>query len=208
MTTSSATHYESLFRALDPLGILSKKQKDVIFLNFTLCSIKAQSQILSPDETCREVYFVLEGMFRAFTDQDGKEKTTGFFNQHKFMTDMRILGTPRSSEMGLVAERNCIVLKMSILNWKHLCDIYPDFKGITGNYIIDLLVGSNDLLIRTLENSTKENIEHLKVLFPGILSVVAQKNIASYLGLTEQGMSKALIGLNGKSKKNQLKVKK
>ncbi|RYZ26008.1 MAG: Crp/Fnr family transcriptional regulator [Chitinophagaceae bacterium] len=151
----------------------------------------AKTLLLRPGETCRKLYFIKSGFFRAYhIDQNGKEYTTWFMGTADLMISVHSFFTQTPAEEYIEVLQDSILQSIS---WLQLQAYYADFKEsnylgriVTEKYYIQS--EERALFLRT--QSPEERYQHLLSKHPHIEQLTSTANIASYLGLTRETLSR------------------
>ena len=104
------------------------------------------------------------------------------------------MGGPLCSEMSgpvtcVIDKKDAVVFKISYYDWKALEDASPEFLSLTNKIVIEDLLKLTENIGVARRFSTRDQYLFLKSQYPGIHSLVAQRYIASYLGISEPTMS-------------------
>ncbi|MBF6644050.1 Crp/Fnr family transcriptional regulator [Chryseobacterium indologenes] len=142
-------------------------------------------------EKCKYLGFIKKGTIRCFYINDhGREINFGFYFENEFFTDYESILCDTVSNMNIQALENCEIL---LLSKDHLQSLYEKeaywqkFGRIMSEKIyLDAKKRIDDLLCLSPEN----RYVHLVRKQPLLFQKIAQKHIASYLGVTEQSLSR------------------
>lgn len=188
-------NYSTFIERLEKCGNLSEERKSLLRDRSADINIPEKEVLLHPGELCKYVYFVKQGLFRSFRNINYKEETTNFIGEGDFMTCMHGFFAHSFAKDGLVCEQQAIVIKVNFYDWQAMCDEDPDFLKISMNICIGYLVSHYEQSYIHRTCNTTKKLEHLCMIYPGILNRVAQKHIASYFGVSEQAMSGIIANL-------------
>ena len=146
----------------------------------------AETYFIAPGgETSRRIYFINKGFARAYyVTRQGRECTSWFMGQGDLMISVYSFYTQKP------AAENIELLSIS---WNQLQGIYADFPeyNYTGRLVTEkyyMLSEERTILLRTL--SARERYERLLQLHPGITQKASLGQIASYLGMTQETLSR------------------
>ena len=147
--------------------------------------------LLQPGETARRLYFIRHGFLRAyFIDSNGKECTTWFMGKGDLMISVYSFFTQKPAYEYIEVLEDC---KLQSLTWNQLNSYYADFEegNLLGRIVTQkyyLLSEERALFLRT---QTPENrYEMLIEKYPDIEQQTTQSNIASYLGISRETLSR------------------
>jgi len=147
--------------------------------------------LLSPGETARRIYFIRSGFLRSyFIDEDGKECTNWFCGKGDLMTSASSFFTQQPAREYIEVLQDC---KLQSLTWLELNAYYADFKegNLLGRIIIQkyyVLGEERTILLRTQKPESKYDL--LLKNHPQIELQTTQQNIASYLGISRETLSR------------------
>ena len=146
--------------------------------------------LLREGEIANKIYFINNGFARAYYIQDDKECTSWFMSKGDLMISVYSFYTqqPAAENIELLADSE--LLSMS---WSQLQGIYADFPeyNFTGRLVTEkyyLLAEERAVLMRTL--SAKKRYERLIQTHPDILRNASLGQIASYLGISQETLSR------------------
>lgn len=147
--------------------------------------------VLRPGEIARRIYFIRQGFLRAFSiDRNGRQTTSRFFSQGELMTSIHSFFNQQP------AEEYIEVLKASTvqsLSWNKLNSFYADFpeSNLVGRILLQKHYTQSEkhhIMMRIF--NPLERYQALLSLYPKIEQQTTQTNIASYLGLSRETLSR------------------
>jgi CRP-like cAMP-binding protein len=150
--------------------------------------------LLDEGQVARRIYFIQSGFARAYYFQDGKEFTTWFMGPGDFMISVYSFFTQQPA-----AERIEILedTKLLSLSWTQLQALYEEFIefNIVGRILTEkyyMLSEQRAVLLRTM--SAAERYHQLTLQYPSILQRAKLGQIASYLGVSQETLSRIRAG--------------
>jgi len=147
--------------------------------------------LLWPGEIARRLYFIQRGFLRAyFIDDNGKECTTWFMGQGDLMISVYSFFTQKPAYEYIEVIQAC---KLQSLSWGELNAYYADFKegNLLGRIVTQkyyLLSEERAIFLRT--QSPEIRYDLLLEQHPEIEQQTTQNNIASYLGISRETLSR------------------
>lgn len=154
-------------------------------------TFKRKDLLLEPGEIARRLYFIRQGFLRAyFIDSNGKECTTWFMGKGDLMISVYSFFTQKPAYEYIEVLEDC---KLQSLTWNQLNSYYADFEegNLLGRIVTQkyyLLSEERALFLRT---QTPENrYEMLIEKHADIEQQTTQSNIASYLGISRETLSR------------------
>lgn len=184
---------EQLRQFISQLYPLTPAEMDDFIEGWTPMIVKRKTILTAAGETERYLYFVLEGVQRAFyLGDDNREATIVFTYAPSFsgVADSFLTRTPSVYFLEtLTASR---FLRISHDEFSRLIQKHEGIKDLMFNSVSWILKG---LLERQVELQCFSNEEKFRTLLkrsPHILNLVPHKYIASYLGIDATNFSKLL----------------
>lgn len=191
--------YEQLLQKLGRLTPLNpQQQKDLCRLVHKLEFPRA-SLILEEGEISNHIYFVVKGVVRSVYNSYGKEVTRWLCFEGHFASSYFSFIHRTPSEDTIISISDCELLCISYENLQYLARqdrIWVDLnQRLLGLYYTGLL----KRIASFQTQSTTERYHALLQEYPDVEDRVALSHIASYLGMTQETLSR----LRTKSKKRQ-----
>ena len=181
---------------------LNENEKSFFLSQLEPLTLKRKKMFLEAGIVCRDSAFVLDGALRSFTvDRDGKEHILSFATKDWWISDMYSLLSQKPAILNIESIADSEVLVLSRENQQLLYEKVPKFERFFRILIENSLVASQQRLIDNMSSTAEERYLRFIKKYPGIPSCVPQHNIASYLGITPEFLSKIRARLaRGKSK--------
>jgi CRP-like cAMP-binding protein len=184
---------DMLLTFVSQIHSLTDEEADAFTKGWEPLTLKRKIIITTAGETERYLYFVVEGLQRAFyLGDDDKEATIVFTYPPSFsgVADSFLTQTPSDYFLEtLTASR---LLRISYEQIKNLMSRYASIEKLIFNATAFALKGA---LHRQIELQCFSNEEKFKTLLkrsPHILNLVPHKYLASYLGIDATNFSKLL----------------
>ncbi len=182
---------EPLFRILTFIapfsGALRRRFEDFIVRR----SYPKKFHLLKEGEVAHHIYFICSGSARAFYyDHEGREHTTWFMSENDLMISVYSFYTQQPAAENIELLEDSVLLTMT---WNQLNTIYAEFpeynyhgRRVTEKYYI--IAEERAILLRTKKPS--ERYQLLLKNQPGILKHASLGQIATFLGITQETLSR------------------
>ena len=158
---------------------------------FKLFDIKKRDFLLQQGSICKFEGFVLEGCFRIFsTDKKGNESTLYFAARDWWLMDIDSFMNQKPSSLNMQALEDSKVLLIERKDKLTLYETIPTVEKLFRVMSQKALIAWQRRLIRNHSETAKERYHHFLEVYPSIASKLTDKQIASYLGITHEFLSK------------------
>ena len=152
---------------------------------------KRREMYLEAGAICRHSAFVLDGALKSFKiDQDGKEHILSFAIRGWWISDLYSLLTQKPAVLNIEAIADSDVLMLSRENQQLLYEKVPKFERFFRIIVENSLIANQQRLIDNMSSTAEQRYLRFIKKYPLIPECVPQHNIASYLGITPEFLSK------------------
>jgi CRP-like cAMP-binding protein len=174
--------------------ILLTKEQETYFLSLLQDKKIKKKHFLSQEgDLSKGPVFVTDGILRSYTiDKNGFEHILQFAPPGWWMADMFSLVTNQPGTLSIDAIDNTEVL---LLPKKALDKLYNDIPAFERFFRIlaeKALVTFQQRLMASLSLTAKERYADFCRLYPSLIECLPQKQVASYIGVTPEFLSKML----------------
>jgi CRP/FNR family transcriptional regulator len=157
---------------------------------FEIKEVKKRTWLLHAGETDRYIYFVKRGCLRMFyTDKSGEEHNIGFYPENWWACDIVSFFNEKHSANAIQALENSEVYYISLAKLEKLFQTIPKFE----RFFRILTQNGFELYQRRITSQLYKTAEERFLEFrkrhPGLEQRIAQKHIASYIGITPAFLS-------------------
>jgi CRP-like cAMP-binding protein len=146
--------------------------------------------LVAPGKPCPYIYFISKGFARIFYYKDGKDLTEAFRSEHNILHSAVSLITQQPDKRGIEMLEASDLLYIDYRLLEKQFEHFPEFERMAHVFNKVAVV----LLQKRLDGLLFENAEskynNLLKMFPGILQRLPLGMIASYLGITQETLSR------------------
>ncbi len=172
-------------------GNLNKQQIDFITGKAKKLELKKEEYFSEAGKVPRYVGFILQGVVRfCYYNNKGEEITHSFIEENNFVSDQQRFEAQVVASEYIQAVTDCEFLIFSKKDWDEIGNTVVGWDAITGLIL-------KNCLLKTIERrsplvSEDATTRYLSFIeqFPGLLNRVPLSQIASYLGITQQSLSR------------------
>lgn len=172
---------------------ISLNEKEKLFFLSILepKALKKKTLFLEAGMICKSSAFVLDGAVKSYTvDADGKEHILSFATKEWWISDLYSLISKKPAILNIEAIADSAVIILTRENQQVLFEKIPKFERFFRILVENSLVANQQRLIDNLSSTAEERYLRFIRKYPTIPSCVPQHNIASYLGMTPEFLSK------------------
>jgi CRP-like cAMP-binding protein len=197
------TKYNSkdvLIESFKKIFPLTAKEKEVLISRFTERHVKRRGFILQQGDVCKHFTFIVSGCFKMYAvDQAGKEHNLQFALENDWIADLASFYSEKPSGVYIEAIEAAVVLQI-----KHhdLLDLYIHYHKFDRNFRIIVERKYIELQQRVLQNisiTAEQRYQNFLEQYPHFANRLPNTQIASYLGITPEFLSKIRKDLVHKS---------
>lgn len=154
-------------------------------------TIKKGAQLLSIGETCKAIYFILQGGVRTYyIDKDGNDITSWLLFEGELAISVYSFFSQRRSFEAVEALEKCTLLTLTYEKLSFLYRQYPEFnfigRHLTEQYYIRSEAKANALRMLSAKERYVDVLQNQSQL----LTRVPLRHIASYLGINQSTLSR------------------
>ena len=159
-------------------GILSEK------------TIAKNTFLLQPGSSATHIHFIVEGAMRSFQLNDGEEITDYFFFENTFAADYVSLFSKQPSLFYLEALEKTKTVSYKKEDLVRLAADHPVFETLGRKHAEMAFLEIEERMRMLQHNSLSEKYDHMMTKFPEVLLRVPQHQVASYLGVKPESLSR------------------
>lgn len=182
--------YTSFFKILETFHPLSEGLKEELLDSTCIEKYPKGYKLFSCNEIISDAYYIQKGIARTFYCNNIREITTNITSENKIFTSPSSFFTGQPSfEEGELME-DSVLIKMSRNTIEHLCLKYLELNFIMRR-LGELFYVALDQRVYSLHMKTaQERYDNLMITFPGYFQRISLGIISSYLGMTQETLSR------------------
>ncbi len=181
--------HDLLFDFISNYISLTEEEKNAIVSLDIFHSVKKGTTLLQEGQNSKNSYFVLKGCIRTYYIIDGEEKTTAFYTELEGLTPHCALNkTP--SEYFISCVEDCILLVSDADMSLEVNAKFPKFDTMCRILSEELLAKQRIDFDEFKTSSPEKRYLNLLQKRPDLIQRVPQHQLASYLGIKPQSLSR------------------
>lgn len=178
-----------LFNFLSKYVTLTEEEKNAIVSLDIFHSVKKGTILLKEGQKSKESYFVLKGCIRTYYEIDAEEKTTAFYTEMEALTPPCVISkTP--SKYYVSCTEDCILLISNSDMEAEVNAKFPKFESLCKKLSEELLAKERMDFDEFKTSSPEQRYLNLLEKRPDLIQRVPQHQLASYLGIQPQSLSR------------------
>jgi CRP-like cAMP-binding protein len=167
---------EEIKHIITQLTVVKKNKGDVLILQ---------------GEPIAFCYFIVEGCVRQFSiSPEGEEITIDFLCEHQAVAIFDLPESDRPSPFTFECTQDCLLIKGNVHIEETMLDHHPFLKDLIMNMLQAFLAKRMEATVLQLSSTPEQRYEHLIKTRPELLTSIPQHQIASYLGVKPESLSR------------------
>lgn len=179
----------ALFDFISKYISLTEDEKNVLLSLDLFRSVKKGTVLLKEGEKSKESYFVLKGCIRVYYIIDGEEKTTDFYTEMEALTPHCVVNKTPSEHFISCVEDSILLVSNSDMETE-VNSKFPKFEIMCRKLSEELLAKQRIDFDEFKTSSPEQRYLNLLQKRPDLLQRVPQHQLASYLGIKPQSLSR------------------
>lgn len=179
-----------LLSYLNTIHPLSQNVKDYLLENLKRIEVPKKKFILRQGRICYNIYFVQEGLLRCFYIKNDKEINSWFMKEGDVIVSVVSFFDQTPGYENIQVLEDCVLYYIDYNELQYLYNNYPEFNFV-GRALIEKYYKLSEQRLYSLRmQKASEKYQFMISNLPHIIQRVPSKYIASYLGLTEETLSR------------------
>ena len=188
-----------LFDFISKYISLTKEEKEAILALSLFYTIKKGTILLKEGQKSQDSYFVLKGCIRVYYIIDGEEKTTAFYTEMDAFTPDCVRDKEPSKYYISCLEDSIVTISNSEMETETNTK-FPKFE-IMCRLLSEELLAKQQIDFDSFKTSSPEQrYQNLLENRPDLMQRVPQHQLASFLGIKPQSLSRLRARILGKNK--------
>lgn len=181
---------ENLINYLQSIHPLSTILQDHLSIVLKTKELSRKEYLLKQGRVSKEICFIEKGLLRCFYLKDDKEICSWFMKEYDVTILLKSFFTQQSSNENIQALEDCILYYITYDELQYIYKTYPEFNFISRVLTEQYYTLSEQRLYSIRMQRSFERYDFLIEKDPELIQRVPSKYLASYLGITEETLSR------------------
>lgn len=181
---------EKLRTFIQGFKMLTPGEIDLIIDNSRVESFAKGTYLLREGQVAGHCYFVLEGCVREYYLIDGEEKSTAFYTEGDPVNSFTSATSKTPSKHYLVCAEDCVLTIGTDALEEEMCRRIPRLEHVIRQEVERSTGKAQDDFARFITSTPEQRYLHLLENRPGLLQRIPQHQIASYIGIKPESLSR------------------
>ncbi len=182
--------YNEYLDILCAISLLSSETKENLSFHISHKKIPKGENLLKKGQVCRHIYFVQKGFLRIYYYKDGKDITEWFTSEKSFCFSISSYFSGNPSQLIIEALEDSEVIMLSKNGLEEMQKTNLEIAHLMIQFFSGSLIASQKRMDSIQFESAKKRYERLLHDQPEIIHKVPLQNIASFLGITQETLSR------------------
>ena len=186
--------YKKLRDHIEKIVPLTDEEFEFVSSHFIVKRYKKHQFLVQPGEMVPYNYYVVSGLTKlVYTDESAKAHILAFAMEDWWDNDFQAYYTQTRATLSLECIEDTEVLCLSLENYRALCAGLPKIEHFFLEKVTLGFLAAQRRILSLLTTSAKERYEQLIKQHPSLLQRVPKTQLAAYLGVSRETLSRFSI---------------
>jgi len=169
---------------------LTPDESKTLSESMVLIDLKKGSYLIKEGQIKNDSFLVIQGLVRQYKSIDGNEITTAFFTEEQWIISFENLDGKTASKYNLICVEDTILLKGNEQKAQILFKKIPRFERVSRQIMETVFREQQDQMMSHITSKPEKRYLELLASRPDILQRVPQYDIATYIGVKPESLSR------------------
>jgi CRP-like cAMP-binding protein len=185
---------EELIKKIKDKISLSSEAEEYLFSISKEKVIPKGAILIREGQTVKKIYFVTGGCLRSYcTDKNGKEHTLQFAIKNWWISDYIAIHNNESATLTVECLTESTVIEFSAKELIEIHTQFPEFEPFQRKNLERHVVSLQKRILNQLQLTAAERYDLFVEQYPNIEQSTRNYHIASYLGITQESLSRIRV---------------
>jgi CRP-like cAMP-binding protein len=185
---------EDLISKIKSSTALSPKAEQYVVSIAKEKAVSKGDVLIGQGQAVKNTYFVKEGCIRSYCiDKNGKEHTLQFAIKNWWISDFIAIYTNELSTLTIECITDSNIIEFNAEKLNGIYSIFPEFEAFQRKNLERHVVSLHKRILNQLQLTAPERYDLFLEQYPDIEQHTRNFHIASYLGITQQSLSRIRV---------------
>jgi len=173
---------------------LSSEAEEYLFSISKEKTVSKGEVLIRQGQTVKKIFFVTDGCLRSYCiDKNGKEHTLLFAIKNWWMSDYIAIHSNEAATLTVDCLTDSNIIEFNSKKLDEIHSLFPEFESHQRKQLERHIVSLQKRILNQLQLSATERYELFLEQYPYIEQYTPNYHIASYLGITQQSLSRIRV---------------
>lgn len=170
---------------------LSPAAEDYVYSISKVRQVSKGEVLIRQGQTVKHTYFVTDGCLRSFcVDTNGKEHTLQFAIKDWWISDFIAIYNDELATLTVECIKDATIIEFKAKELDEIHSLHPEFEAFQRKNLERHVVSLHKRILNQLQLTAQERYDLFLEQYPHIEQYTPNYHIASYLGITQQSLSR------------------
>jgi CRP-like cAMP-binding protein len=187
---NTKVYMEELRSFLENFPMLRPDEVQLILDHSTVREFKKGTFLLKSGDVSKHCYLVLSGCVREYFYKEGEEKTVAFYTEGEPVNDFSSAASGMPAKHNLVCLEDCLLTVGTQALEDQMCRLIPRLESIIRQEVEKYTGQAKEALAKFMTTTPEERYLDVLQNRPDLLQRVPQHQLASYIGIAPESLSR------------------
>jgi CRP-like cAMP-binding protein len=173
---------------------LSVKAEDYLFSISKKKTLSKGAVLIRQGQNVNKIYFVTDGSLRSYcVDKNGKEHTLQFAIKNWWISDYIAIYNHEPAILTVECLKKSNVIEFNAKKLDEILTLFPEYEPFQRNILERHVVSLQKRILNQLQLTASERYDLFIEQYPDIEQDTRNYHIASYLGITQESLSRIRV---------------
>lgn len=181
---------QKLINYFSKISKLSEKEEQYLLEGMLIKEFKKGDIIVEEGKRNKDTFFILTGLVREFKLVDGEEKTTNFYSEEQWIVSLSGMDDSVIASNSLICIEDTWIVVGDETKAIELFQKFPRFESISRKIVEQAFIKQQQLMATYITDKPEQRYQNLLKDRPEIIQRVPQYDIASFIGVKPESLSR------------------